>query len=186
MLVSRISNFISDIESLTLSNWILSNKDKDFFKDANMGGNRKTTRYSDANKFTFPPEALKIREKIINTFSLTENEKRSLIPPFKQGIVASYAENEDTCFEHLDPVWFDGLDTLHCNIITQSPEKGGEVIIDGQEFIMKERELFCYRVSKNKHQVLKVDSKKPRLMWIFGFCILPEQWERNIVSLSEN
>ena len=83
MLVSRISNFISDIESLTLSNWILSNKDKDFFKDANMGGNRETSRYSDANKYTFPPEALKIREKIINTFSLTENEKRSLIPPFK-------------------------------------------------------------------------------------------------------
>lgn len=185
MLVVRIENFISNEESLVLSNWILKNKDQDFFQEANMGGNRKTTRYTESDKFTFPSEALKIREKIVDAFALTENEKRNLIPPFKQGIVASYAENEDTCYEHLDPVWFDGLDTLHCNIITQAPDQGGEVLVEGEKFVMKEKELFCYRVSKNKHEVLKVDSKKPRLMWIFGFCIVQEQWANIIANFTK-
>ena len=42
----KFSDFISPNEAQDLSNWILQNKDKEIFKDANMKGNRITTRYS--------------------------------------------------------------------------------------------------------------------------------------------
>ena len=65
---------------------------------------------------------------------------------------------------------------MHCNIVTQTPEEGGELIINKNKYIMKKNELFCYQVSKNNHEVLKIKSKKPRLMWIFGFCVNEKQW----------
>ena len=175
--VFRIKNFISKESSKILSNWTLNNSDKFFFKNANMGGNRKTTRYSTNENFSYPNEALKIRKKIINRFNLQENEKHAIYPPFKNGIVASFAENNDTCYSHKDPIWIENYETLHCNIVTQAPEQGGELVINGEKYIMKEKELFCYRVSKNNHEVLQIKSKKPRLMWIFGFCVNEQQWK---------
>jgi len=174
--VIRINNFISKEDSKILSNWILNNCHKFFFKDANMGGNRKATRYSTNENFLFPKEALYIRKKIIDKFNLQENEKNNIFPPFKDGIVASFAVNNDTCHEHVDPVWVENYETLHCNIITQAPEQGGEVVINKKKYTMKENELFCYRVSKSSHEVLQVKSEKPRLMWVFGFCVNEQQW----------
>ena len=174
--VIRINNFISKEDSKILSNWILNNCDKSFFKNANMGGNRKTTRYSTDENFSYPKEALDIRKKIIDEFNLQENEKNNIYPPFKNGIVASFALNNDTCYEHVDPVWAENYDTLHCNIITQAPEQGGELVINKKKYIMKENELFCYQVSKSSHEVLQVKGEKPRLMWVFGFCVNKEQW----------
>jgi len=174
--VVRVNNFISKEDSKILSNWILNNSHKFFFKDANMGGNRKTTRYGADENFSYPKEALDIRKKIINKFNLQENEIHNIYPPFKDGIVASFAEDNDTCYEHKDPAWINGYETLHCNIITQAPEEGGELVINTNKYTMKENELFCYRVSKHNHEVLKIKSKKPRLMWIFGFCINEKQW----------
>jgi len=176
MNVYRIENFISKKDSKILSKWILDNSHKSFFKSANMGGNRKTTRYSTDENFLYPKEVLDIRKKIIDKLNLQENEIKNIYPPFKDGIVASYAEDNDTCYEHTDPVWVEGYETLHCNIITQAPDQGGEVVINKNKYIMKENELFCYRVSKSSHKVLEVKSKKPRLMWIFGFCVNEEQW----------
>jgi len=174
--VVRIENFISKEDSKILSNWILDNHNKPFFKHANMGGNRKTTRFSPNENFSYPQEALDIRKKIINGFNLQENEKNNIYPPFKNGIVASFAPNNDECFSHIDPIWIKNYETLHCNIITQAPEQGGELVFNGKKYIMKENELFCYRVSKGNHEVLKIKSKKPRLMWVFGFCVNEKQW----------
>jgi len=179
--VFRIENFISKEDSSILSNWTLKNSHKSFFKDANMKGNRKTTRYSTDEDFLYPPEALNIRKKIVDVLNLQENEENKIYPPFKDGIVASFAENNDTCFLHKDPIWVEGYETLHCNIITQAPEKGGELVINNHKYIMKEKELFCYLVSKSSHEVLKIESIRPRLMWVFGFCVNKKQW-KNIIK----
>ena len=64
MEVVRIENFISKKESKILSNWILNNSHQPFFKNANMGGNRKTTRYSTNENFFYPEESLNIRKNI--------------------------------------------------------------------------------------------------------------------------
>jgi hypothetical protein len=50
---------------------------------------------------------------------------------------------------------------------------------------MVERELFCYRVSKIEHEVLKINTKKPRVMWVFGFCISEERWKQ-IIDFNKN
>jgi hypothetical protein len=174
----RFSNFISLNESQELSNWILQNKDKEIFKDANMEGKRITTRYSTDINFEYPKIVKDIRNKIIDLLDLREEEDNKIYPPFKDGVVASCAFAGDTCYEHIDPIWHNGFHTLHCNIITQAPKKGGNLILNGVLEQMNERELNCYLVSKLPHSTNLVSGSKERLMWVFGFCIQEDKWNK--------
>jgi hypothetical protein len=171
----RIKNFISDEEVKVLSEWILDNHNEPYFKEANMGGSRKTTRYSSEEDFEYPNEVHEIRKRIIKLFKLERNEALYYIPPFKDGAVASYAPPGDTCYAHKDPMWHEGFHTVHCNIICQAPDAGGLLSLEGTEYEMKEKELFCYIVSEQEHGVTEVIGTKARLMWVFGFCVTTKQ-----------
>lgn len=175
-MILRIPNFIDATEQKVLVDWINANKDSDIFCDANMGGSRRTTRYTDADKLNFPVEAFNIRKRIIERLKL-EHDAFGIAPKFAHGMVASYAPVGDACYAHRDPVWYKGYVTLHCNILIQAPEDGGDVIVNDIPEKMHENELFCYRVSEDLHGVTEVLGTKPRLLWIFGFCIEQNEWD---------
>jgi hypothetical protein len=171
-MIKVISKFVSSNECAELATWINNNHHN--FVDANMGGVRKTTRYIN-DDINFPKIALEIRERIKNYLQLEDMVR----PPFTKGMVASYAEPGDTCYVHKDPVWLEGHHTMHCNVIVQKPESGGNVIIEGKEFDMPEGDIICYYVSDLNHEVTKVLGNTPRLMWIFGFCVEESQNEKH-------
>jgi len=166
-----VKDFATKEEQEELINWILNNKDSSWlFTDAGMGGNRITTRYS--TEFSFPETAYIIRKRIkkylINELKLIDDFK---IPKFQDGIVASYAGENDTVYEHKDPQWYPSYETLHCNLMLQKSLKGGEPVINKKRIELRERDLWCYYVSKIKHGAAKVIGNKPRLMFVFGFCV---------------
>lgn len=173
----KFSNFISRGEAQEMSDWVLQNNHKTFFNDANMGGARVTTRYSNKEFFEYPDIVMNIRKRILDKFGLHKEESCHIVPPFKNGIVASCAFPGDTCYEHFDPVWHSGFNTMHCNVITQCPTKGGDLILNGVMEPMKERELCCYLVSKHSHSTTLIEGTKERIMWIFGFCIDDNKWK---------
>jgi hypothetical protein len=176
-----ISNFVSEQERGTLASWILNNHTQNFFKDAGMGGIRRTTRFSTDANFEYPQEVANIRARIVDLLGLYEEEELNIYPPFKDGAVASIAYIGDTCFEHFDPVWYPGYNTLHCNVIVQAPDSGGELVLNGVPHEMKQTDLFCYLVSKHLHGTTKVIGDKHRLMFVFGFCVKDDKWE-NLVE----
>ena len=167
--VFRIKNFISKESSKILSDWILNNSNKSFFKDANMRGNRKTTRYSTDEDFTYPNESLEIRKKIIDKFNLQENEKHAIYPPFKNGILASYAEDNDTCYLHKDPRHFDNHHTIHCNLKLNNTE-GGDVLVEDKTYSVEKGDLWMYPVSEINHGTNLLTSDN-RLIWVYSFCL---------------
>ena len=141
-----IRNFVSQEEQTDLIQWIINNKDSSWlFKDANMDGNRVTTRYS--KDFSFPEVAYSIQKRIINRLKFKDFK----LPKYHHGIVASYAGENDTVFEHTDPQWYPPLDTLHCNLMLQKPIEGGKPIIEKEEINLIERDLLCYYVSEVNH-----------------------------------
>lgn len=178
MNILRFSDFISIDEAKELSNWVLDNKNKPFFEDAGMGGNRITTRFTDHYSLCYPIVSKNIRAKIIKLLDLQDEERFGFIPPFKEGIVASCAFPGDTCFEHTDPIYYKGFNTLHCNVITQAPEGGGELTLGGVLQPMPERELCCYLPSKTPHSTDLVTGNQERIMWVFGFCITDDDWQK--------
>lgn len=171
-MIKVIPNFVSSDECAELSSWISNNHH--IFVNANMGGIRKTTRYLTSG-LEFPKVALEIRKRIKQHLGL----KDMVRPPFIDGMVASYAEPGDTCYEHVDPEWFKNHHTLHCNVIVQKPEGGGNVVIDGHEYDTPQGDVICYYVSDLKHSVTEVIGNVPRLMWIFGFCVEKENNAKN-------
>jgi hypothetical protein len=163
--------FLVEKDCDILSNWILENKEKNFFKDANMGGKRCTTRYS--NDFLFPKKAYEIQNKIIEILKL----HNFLLPDFKDGMVASYAEIGDTCYQHKDPIWKNNTETLHCNIKLSSNE-GGDPIIENEKIDLEKGDMWIYPVSKILHGSSLVTGTVSRTVWIFGFCITQEDYDR--------
>lgn len=161
-----IKDFISKEEQDELIQWIMNNKDdSNLFKDARMRGNRITTRYS--NNFSFPDIVFEIQKRIISKLKFNDYK----LPKFHHGIVASYAGENDTVFEHLDPQWHPPYETLHCNLMLQKPYEGGKPIINKVNIDLDERDLWCYYVSKTPHGSSEIIGNRPRLMYVFGFCI---------------
>jgi len=163
---------ITDQERIALCDWIESNRASSCFRDANMGGKRATTRYTPSSEFNFPAEAYSIRNRIEDVLGFCAEPT----PKFKDGMVASYAMPGDTCYEHVDPRWFDRLYTVHCNVILSAPEEGGDLYVAGRKWQMPEGQFTCYPVSEIIHGTSLVKGVKPRLMWVFGFCVAPQQY----------
>jgi hypothetical protein len=163
---------LSDAERGSMKAWIEANAAGNFFQDANMRGNRVTTRYTDAAQFNFPEVVYEIRARVSDVLGFGLEPT----PAFKDGMVASYASPGDTCYSHKDPVWHGGFYTVHCNVILSAPEEGGELIVEGKQYNMPEGRFICYPVSEVMHGTLLVKGAKPRLMWVFGFCVTPKQY----------
>jgi len=164
-------NFLSNNECYVLNNWIVENKDKNFFKDAFMGGKRLSTRFS--KTVPFPKDVYRIKNRLIKKLKI----KKVKHPPFCDGMVASLAFVEDTLYMHKDPIWKEGLKTLHCNVIL-SDSLGGSPIIEGEKLKLKKGDMWCYLVSDVEHGADKVLGDKPRTMWVFGFLIEQEIYDR--------
>ena len=145
-----LKNFLSEEECSFLNNWILKNKDQSFFTNAGMNGIRITTRYS--KNIPFPEEAFFIKKKLINRLKLPEVKH----PPFDKGMVASYASVGDTLYSH-----------------TMSDKNQREKTLN-----IKKGDMWCYLVSDTYHGCSLVTGKIPRTMWVFGFLIKDDIYDR--------
>jgi hypothetical protein len=159
-------NFLNQKDCYDLFQWILTNSNEPFFKNANMNGNRVTTRYSSEEEITYPQLAFEIRNRIKYKLNIKEKGK----PEYPYGMVASCAFPGDTCYEHKDPVWVEGTRTVHCNIICSDSE-GGYPIVEEEEYKVNKGDMWVYDVSKYNHGSSELKMGVPRTMWIFGFCI---------------
>jgi hypothetical protein len=116
--------------------------------------------------------AYSIRERVAKTLGYTLDST----PGFVDGMVAGIAYAPDTCYYHKDPVWHDGLLTIHCNVLLHAPEKGGNLYVDGVKWDMRIGEPICYPVSELMHGTSKIEGSQPRILWVFGFCVSTEQY----------
>lgn len=154
-----------------LTEWVIRYSGTQMFSDANMGGNRKTTRFNNSGSLKFPATAYAVRNRIAEMLGFDFEKK----PGFSDGMVASWAGEGDTCYYHKDPVWHEGLITAHCNVLLQAPEKGGKLFVEGQKYEMQVGKPICYPVSEVDHGTTKIIGSTPRIMWVFGFCVTKEK-----------
>jgi|TARA_E500000318_G_C3518334_1_gene195308 hypothetical protein len=159
-----LKSFIDNNYCNILSNWILNKKDTDLFQDANMKGNRLTTRYTKKD-VVYPQEAFEIRNKIINHLDL----KYFKYAPFTYGMYASVASKGDTCYLHKDARHFDNHHTIHCNLKLNNTE-GGDVLVEDKTYSVEKGDLWMYPVSEINHGTNLLTSDN-RLIWVYSFCL---------------
>jgi hypothetical protein len=174
-----IKKFCSEQERNILNKWTLSRYKQPYFQDANMDlyntGTRLTTRFASQDEFDqyahlidYPEEVYNIRRRIVDYFHLHDCPYPQ---SFKDGIVNGIGFENGSICDHIDPIYYEGLNTLHCNILSQNSERGGVTIIDGIEHKINDGDLLCYVVSKHYHEVTKIEGTRNRILWVFGFCI---------------
>jgi hypothetical protein len=174
-----IKNFLFEDEIQKLNNWTLDNCNNFYFQDAKMDPFHSGTRFSTRmeNDVTFkdlefiinyPKECYNIRERIQNFFNLHDFKSP---PSFYNGIVNGIGFSPGIIENHIDPIYFEGTETLHCNIITQNSISGGITYINNQKYLVNPGDLLMYVVSKHYHYVTEIQGNLPRILWVFGFCI---------------
>ena len=162
-----LKNLITKKERNVLQDWIIKNKDSEWFMwSGHQGTKRRTTRFSD--HVVYPNTAFEVRDRIKKLLNINTN----FYPNYPDGMVASYGLKEDECEVHTDPTWFDNHKTFHCVVLLSASEKGGIPIINGLQYSMSELDGLYYSVSDIPHSTTKTSGDKPRILWIFGFSIL--------------
>lgn len=180
-----IKNFLFEDEIHTLNNWTLNNWQNDYFDDAcmdsNNPGSRFTTRMNNelvaretGIVINYPKECYNIKERIKKFFNLYNYPHP---PSFYDGIVNGIGFSPGLIEDHIDPVYIDGTNTLHCNVITKNCISGGITFIEGKPFPVDEGDLLMYVVSKHNHKVTNIVGDVNRILWVFGFCVDDEKLE---------
>lgn len=185
-MVKLVKNFLDHSSVKELTEWSLTNyKNEKLFIDAHMGpadtvlSNRFATPITlssgeiikSDDEFSYPEIVYEIQEKINKFLRLTPDTY--LAPIGKDGIATNITLPSGTVAEHIDPAWVEGYYTIHCNLITQKPEAGAVTVIDGVPFDPTEGDMLVYAVSVHPHGVTAVEGTRPRVLWTFGFCIIP-------------
>ncbi len=181
--VRVVKEFVSKKDLKTLNDWSLKNyrENPNQYYDAHMDPDNPRSRFTtrldnevdhiDENVFIkYPKIAYNIQDRIRAKFELWDQDRP---PSFVDGIVNGIGVRDGYIKEHIDPVYFPGTHTLHCNVISQKSDHGGVTIIGGEEYDIDVGDLLCYVVSDVKHRVTKTKGNTNRILWVFGFCITP-------------
>lgn len=181
--VKIIKNFVCPDELRILNIWSLQNviDNPHWFNDANMDPHKAKTRLTtrfinnhciDNICIDYPKTSYDVQNRIINLFELELFRKPT---SFFDGIVNGIGFEGGSICSHVDPIYFDGTQTLHCNVISQKSNTGGVTVIENVAYDVDEGDLLCYVVSKLNHEVTQTAGKTNRILWVFGFCINDEK-----------
>ena len=77
--------------------------------------------------------------------------------------------------EHIDPNREDGHWHIRLNFMIQKPDVGGNVVIDGVEYLINEGESWINFASKWRHASTPVVGQRPRVVLSMGNYIDPKQ-----------
>lgn len=183
MFVKIIKDFLSEEEVNDLNVWALNNYRGPFFvppTDMDSGyakyrPTRLTTRgFGLTNApLEYPEVAYQIQKRIKNLFEI---EDYLYPPPYFNGIVCGVCLRGGYIDTHIDPIFYDDTETVHCIFKTQKPDSGGNTIIENLEFDkINDRDMLIAVVSKQKHGASRIVGNKPRVLWYFGFCLNDEK-----------
>jgi hypothetical protein len=181
-----VKNFLFKEEIFKLNKWTIQNWKNPYFQDAHMDSLHPNTRFTTRMQndlvakdvsvnINYPKECYNIQDRIKNFFHLHEFDHP---PSFYNGIVNGIGFSPGMIEDHIDPVYIQGTNTLHCNIITQNSISGGVTIIEGVEYNISEGDLLMYVVSKHYHHVTQIEGNRERILWVFGFCVDDDKLEQ--------
>lgn len=181
MRIELFPSFASSDDCAALAAWSLENLGGPLQQGAMQVGrwrNRFTTRMC-AEPISFPPQAYRLRDRIWGMFDQPGP------PPMPNGnggiVVICHQPGSDTA-EHLDISPVEGRDVLRCNIVVQDSGAGGALTVGERKVAMGEGDLHCYVATRHRHAVSLVEGRRPRVIWLFSFCIDGEAWDAGRIS----
>jgi hypothetical protein len=181
-----VCNFATKEEINALNEWVeLAVKNRWLGSGVNEKGyvkNRLTSRMY-GERYVYPQIVIDLSNRIrnfvgINSYQLIEGHGRN-------GVVVSYTYPGGNVHKHKDPENAEGLSTLRCNILTQKPDAGGLLYVEGKQTHVEVGDLHCYLVSEHEHWVTEVEGETPRIMWMFGAHVPADDWNSGKIKVQQ-
>lgn len=186
MRIERYKDFISEEDRVELVNWFDYSIDNqvNFYAGLSRGewGYQKRCTTRNTDKVEYPEVALRLFDKVINSFEFQDNCHKEILAN-KEGIICVATFPTGDTYYHKDPAnCKDGLSVIRFNIVLQKPEDGGIISItdeNGKEVKLDvdERELYCCNLSDYWHSVSEVKGSKSRYIILFSMCCDKDDWE---------
>jgi len=106
----------------------------------------------------------------------------------RDGVVVSITDDGGDVYAHRDPPVARGFSALRCNILASQAESGGLVHVANGTYELAAGDLMAYLVTDHTHSVDQCFGSLPRIMFMFGFEVLAEDWvaARHVPDLSVN
>lgn len=176
--VSIFKDVVNSENCKILNNWVMSNKDQDFFKNSKveLGEKRKTTRGSREVNFVFPDIIHKTYEHIKEKLNI---DNFMFHPNGNEGVVCSISEKSGFLRSHIDPK-LPNYESLHLLIKTSGNDSGGNIIINGVEYVINNGDCLSFFASINEHSVTEYNGEEPRITWFCSIQIPKEMISYNI------
>ena len=189
MRVEIIKNFLSKTECEQLNAWVRLGVEK---KWLDVGGittgvstthiQKRLTSRAYGHRYQYPQLVKdisnKIRNKVgVSSYPLIEGHGRD-------GVVVSCTFNGGDVHSHKDPKSDLGFSALRCNIMTQAPEAGAKLFLEGQEIKYGVGDLHCYLASNFEHYVTTIEGNTPRILWMFGAYVPADDWESKKIKVN--
>lgn len=183
MTVRVLPKFLSEDECSQLNSWVDQGLGEGLLVGAPDGNDltdyshtsdkRLSTRKTPPTKLkNYPACVFSIQKRIESNFNLT-NLKTSRNGGLR-GIIVNCTFPGGDIWEHIDPMEDrnapdPSLHTLRFNVITQLPEQGGELFVNGHKIELCVGDLHGYLVTKHPHYVTKNTGNVNRICWLFGY-----------------
>jgi len=174
-------NFLLQEECNQLNGWVeegIGKKwlDTSFDRSTGAGYTKRLTTRAYSSRFEYPEVVYQISNRITDFLDLHGTPK-SLVGGGKNGIIVSCTFPGGDLFSHKDGM-DDSLHVLRCNVMTQAADDGAELFIDGNKIDIEVGDLHCYLASNVKHHVTQVKGNTSRIMWMFGYAITIERFNK--------
>ena len=178
--MKRIPGFVTSEECKILAEWAMADTN---FADGITTGGRTKLRVSNRADFdsgnrlfpiTYPDTVYIIQQRIRETLGL--GGCPIIEGHGKGGVVVSKTFDGGDVYAHTDPSVGDGLLGLRCNVLVSKQETGGILTVDGIDYDPSVGELHCYPVTHQRHSVSVCHGPTPRILFMFGFVLTPEQY----------
>ena len=180
-LVKLVKNFVTDEEIKVLNQWTSNHYENSYFMNPRMNNDDKQTRFTTRHAHgrckeyrdyivEYPKEVYDIQKRLIDYLKIKQNSVAPW-PSFTNGICTTIAFSPGGCCKHTDPVYFENTYTLHCNFVTQKPESGGITFVEDIQYQFEEKDMLMYITSHLDHEVTEIFGDKPRILWVYGFCL---------------
>ena len=75
----------------------------------------------------------------------------------------------------------DGAGQFWAFVVTQAPEGGGVLQLDGIDYPVDVGELFCYMTSSTTQYTTPVTGATTRICWMFGNWVPTSDWENGVI-----
>jgi len=112
-----------------------------------------------------PEEYEIVRRRLQNHFGVTDEQRE---PKF--GWYLGSIGEGGMIHEHRDPAP-EGLRHLRCNLFVQTPDSGGEPVIEDVVQPYEERMLLCFFPSEQRHRSNRVNGSSRRITCSFGYLV---------------